>query len=123
MSTASRPWLVIAGITGALSVALAAMAAHAAGPEGAARMATAVRYLMWHSLALLAVAWLVTGPAAKWARRAGRLFVAGQVLFYGALLLSTVNGLEGIALAALAGGLSFIAGWLCLAMAGLSRRA
>ena len=123
MSTASRPWLVIAGITGALSVALAAMAAHAAGPEGAARMATAVRYLMWHSLALLAVAWLVTGPAAKWARRAGRLFVAGQVLFYGALLLSTVNGLEGIALAGLAGGLSFIAGWLCLAMAGLSRRA
>jgi len=114
----SRPWLVIAGLTGALSVAFGAVAAHAAEPAAAERFATAVRYLMWHTLALLAVAWLATGPAARWARWAGRLFVTGQVLFCGALLLSTVEGLGAIAVVAPAGGLAFIAGWLCLAMAG-----
>jgi uncharacterized membrane protein YgdD (TMEM256/DUF423 family) len=122
LNPASRPWIVIAGLAGALSVALGAMAAHAVEPETAARMATAARYLMWHTLALLAVAWLVTGPAARWALWAGRLFVAGQVFFCGALMLSTVPALAGVGIVVPVGGIAFIAGWLCLAMAGLRAR-
>ena len=63
----------------------------------------------------------MAGPAARWARRSGCLFIAGQFLFCGALLLSTIDGYEGIAVIAPAGGLSFIAGWLCLLLGGLHK--
>jgi uncharacterized membrane protein YgdD (TMEM256/DUF423 family) len=116
---APRLFLIVAGLSGTLAVALGAVSAHLAEPAMAERLATAVRYLMWHALALLAVAWLCNGSSRPWAVFAGLLFVTGQLLFCGSLILSSLVLPEGIAVLAPFGGLAFIAGWLCLAMAGI----
>ncbi|MGY8995637.1 MAG: DUF423 domain-containing protein [Alphaproteobacteria bacterium] len=121
-SVSPRLFLVVAGLTGALAVALGAVSAHLAEPAMAERLATAVRYLMWHALALLAVAWLCNRPSRRWAVIAGMLFITGQVLFCGSLILSSLTALEGAAIVAPAGGMAFIAGWLCLAVAGWRMR-
>ena len=117
-----KPWLIFAGLAGALAVALGAMAAHVAEPEAAHRLETAVRYLMWHALALVGVAWLATTAARRWANLAGGLFLSGMVLFCGTLAFSALGGHQAVTLLAPAGGLSFIAGWLALALAGLRWR-
>lgn len=117
-----RPWLVLAGLAGAVAVALGAMAAHLAEPEDAHRLEVAVRYLMWHALALLGVAWLATGPARRWALISGGLFCTGMVLFSGSLALSVATGIESVTLLAPAGGMAYMAGWLALGLAGLTTR-
>ena len=114
-----RIWLITAGLAGAAAVALGAMAAHVAEPEAAARLETAVRYLMWHALALLGVAWLAGTPVRRWAGLAGALFLAGMVLFCGTLAVSALTGNQTVTMLAPAGGMAFIAGWLALALAGL----
>lgn len=118
-----RWWLVIAGLAGAAAVAVGALAAHVADPQHAARLETAVRYQMWHALALLAVAWLAAGPARRWAVLAGRLFVVGLLLFCGTLQLSVLTGMDAITAGAPVGGIAFILGWLALVVAGLRWRA
>ena len=121
-SGAMKPWLIIAGLAGALAVALGAMAAHVAEAEAAHRLETAVRYLMWHALALLGVTWLATTGARRWANLAGGLYLSGMVLFCGTLAFSALSGHQALTLLAPAGGLAFIAGWLALALAGLRWR-
>jgi len=117
-----RSWLVIASLAGAVAVALGAMAAHVADPDDARRLEVAVRYLMWHALALLGVAWLATGAARRWASVAGGLFCAGMLLFSGSLALSVATGTESVTLVAPSGGLAYMAGWLALGLAGLTLR-
>lgn len=115
-------WLILAGLAGATAVALGAVAAHVAEPEVAQRLETAVRYLMWHALALPGVAWVATTPVRRWAHLAGGLFGAGMLLFCGSLTLSAFTGSQAVTMFAPAGGLAFIAGWLSLAVAGLRWR-
>jgi len=99
-------------------VVAGALGAHV-GDEAAERtVATAVRYQMWHALALLAVAWLVTTPQARFARIAGLLFVAGIVLFSGSLYLWSATGWRQITVVTPIGGVALILGWLDLAFAG-----
>ena len=117
-----NPWLILAGAAGAAAVATGALAAHVADPVAAHRLDVAVRYQMWHALALLGVAWLANGPARRWAVFAGRLFLVGLVLFCGALELSVLIGMEALTAGAPFGGLAFIGGWLALAVAGLRSR-
>ena len=61
-------WLVVAGILGGLGVACGAFGVHAlAGglpPDRLSVFETAVRYVLMHALALLAVAWLASRPDA-----------------------------------------------------------
>lgn len=115
-------WLIVAGLAGAAAVALGAMAAHVSEPEAAHRLEVAVRYLMWHALALIGVAWLAGTAVCRWARLSGCLFASGMVLFCGSLALSATTGNQSITMLAPAGGMAFIAGWLALAIAGLRWR-
>lgn len=122
-----RGWLTIAGIDGALMVALGAYGAHAfAGdPQGQAWFDTALRYQAWHALALLAVALLagrLSGLAGRLAAAAGGLFVVGTLLFCGTLYLLAFGGGRLFPLSAPLGGGAFILGWLALAGAGLAAR-
>ena len=68
------------------------------------------------------MAWLATTAARRWANLAGGLFLSGMVLFCGTLAFSALGGHHAITMLAPAGGLSFIAGWLALALAGLRWR-
>lgn len=89
---------------------------------------TAARYQMYHALALLAVAWIVsragevtagvsTAAGSGWAVLAGWLFVAGIVIFSGSLYAMVFTGVRGLGAVTPLGGVAFIAGWVCLAVA------
>jgi uncharacterized membrane protein YgdD (TMEM256/DUF423 family) len=69
----------------------------------------------------LAVAWANTrGPGAL-SHWAGWLFVAGTVLFSGSLYALALTGVRWLGAITPLGGVAFLAGWLCLALAA-SRR-
>lgn len=117
----SRLWLVLAGVNGAMAVAMGAYAWHALGTDPDAREMTsfAVTYQMWHALALLGIAALA-GRGAGWlVRAAGILFLGGIVLFSGTLYVLGLTGRVFLAGAAPVGGGMMILAWLLLAVAGL----
>jgi uncharacterized membrane protein YgdD (TMEM256/DUF423 family) len=78
---------------------------------------TAVQYLLIHGLALFAVAWSIgnwPGPLADWS---GYLFIAGILLFSGSLFLLVFTRVGWLGAITPFGGVSFLAGWICLALA------
>ena len=95
----TRTLIMAAAVLGFLGVGLGAFGAHGleATLEANGRadtFETATRYLMYHALALLAVAWLCENTASPWPRRAGWLFIAGTIVFSGSLLLLAVFNLR-----------------------------
>jgi len=121
-----RTCVVIGAVFGLLAVALGAFATHGLDAAGDARAAdlveTAARYQAIHAIALVlcGLLGLLAGPeapAARWAGRAALLFLAGIILFCGALYGLALAGLP-FAIAAPFGGTSFMLGWALLAVAG-----
>jgi uncharacterized membrane protein YgdD (TMEM256/DUF423 family) len=114
-------WLVIAAINGALAVALGAFAAHGlTGRLDAHSLAvfeTGARYHMYHALAIGLAALAMQGAAARMANRAAWLFFAGIVLFSGSLYVLAVTANPILAYVTPVGGVSFLAGWVVLALA------
>lgn len=78
---------------------------------------TAVRYQMYHALALLAVAWACTRWPGTLVTASGFLFVAGISVFSGSLYLLSLSGIRWLGAITPLGGLAMMAGWLCLAWA------
>ena len=104
-----------------IAVAAGAFGAHALrtrlSPELLAVFETGARYQMYHALALLGVAWAVTrwpGPLLIWA---GWLFALGTLLFSGSLYALALSGIRWLGAITPLGGVAFLAGWLCLALA------
>jgi uncharacterized membrane protein YgdD (TMEM256/DUF423 family) len=133
-----RAFLVIAAISGSLGVAAGAFGSHALRaklpPERLATFEIAVRYQLWHALALFAVVlvgllrfWhpsptteelVVAEGAMGWpAALAGWLFVAGTVLFSGSLYALALTGRRRWGMVAPLGGTCFILGWASLVLA------
>jgi uncharacterized membrane protein YgdD (TMEM256/DUF423 family) len=117
-----RVFLILSGLSGALAVALGAFAAHGLrgrlAPEALATWETGVRYLMYHALALVGVAWATArGPGMRLPVVAGWLMIAGMVLFSGSLTLLALSGIGWLGAVAPLGGVAFILGWLSLAWA------
>lgn len=117
-------FFVMGGFSGALGVALGAFGAHALksrlSPERLETFETGVRYQMYHALALLVAAFAV----GSWSSSilpvaAGWLFVAGTLLFSGSLYLLVLTDRRWWGAVTPLGGVAFIAGWVCLALAAL----
>jgi len=126
MKTAN-PWLAVAAISGLIAVGAGAYGAHGLSTKDSfqASFNTGVQYQMWHSLALLAVAWFTEqrhgAKAAKWGHLAGVFFVIGIVLICGTLYaLGLSSGLFMTGLAPI-GGMALMAGWAALAFAALRK--
>jgi uncharacterized membrane protein YgdD (TMEM256/DUF423 family) len=106
-----------------IGVAAGAFGAHALQERLAAdRLAifeTAVRYQMYHALGLLGAAW----AAARWpgslTTAAGWLFALGILVFAGTLYALAFGAPRLLGAVTPFGGLSFLAGWLLLAIAAL----
>jgi uncharacterized membrane protein YgdD (TMEM256/DUF423 family) len=83
---------------------------------------TGARYQMYHSLALVAIAF-ATGQIghARWISLAGWSFVTGIVLFSGSLYLLAITGIRTLGAITPVGGVAFLAGWVCLALAAAVR--
>ncbi len=117
-------FFLFGSISGGLAVALGAFGAHALKarltPDLLTTFETGVRYQMYHALALLAVALTMThAPAASLLSAAGWLFVIGTLLFSGSLYLLSFTRRRWLGAVTPFGGLAFIAGWVCLALAAL----
>jgi uncharacterized membrane protein YgdD (TMEM256/DUF423 family) len=116
-----RTFLLIAALGGFIAVALGAFGAHALrtrlGPDMLAVFETAVRYQMYHTLALLLVAALIPRMGGWLVVTAGWLFTAGIVLFSGSLYLLALTGVTTLGAITPIGGLAFLGGWALLAIA------
>jgi uncharacterized membrane protein YgdD (TMEM256/DUF423 family) len=125
---AGRNWLAIGALLGFLGVALGAFGAH--GLEGqfkswdlsAADQAkrlqnweVAVRYQMYHALALLVVGLVAARQPSRWLDVAGVLFGLGVLVFSGCLYAYALTGVRGLGLIVPLGGTAFLIGWLALA--------
>lgn len=120
-----RIFLAVAGLSGALSVAIDAIARHvlAGDPYRADLAATGARYGLIHAAALLGIA-LLAGRAhgGFWVFVAGWLIVAGLVLFCGSLDLVAAGAPRALTVLAPWGGTAFILGWVALFIAALRPR-
>jgi uncharacterized membrane protein YgdD (TMEM256/DUF423 family) len=122
-----RWFLITASLTGALSVALGAFAAHTLkqvlSPEAVATFETGVRYQFYHAFALLAVAIIYEKYPGSLLQWAGNCFQVGIILFSGSLYLLTALkaadtvGVSKIGIITPFGGLFFIAGWILMVIA------
>jgi uncharacterized membrane protein YgdD (TMEM256/DUF423 family) len=118
-----RVWLFVAAIMGALAVLCGAFAAHGLSARldehARAVFETGARYHMYHALALGLAAFAMRGPAEGRARAAAILFLIGILLFSGSLYLLALTGMTALGFVTPFGGLTFVAGWIFLALAAL----
>lgn len=122
-----KNFLIIAGLSGALTVALGAFGAHGlkrlVNAETISTFETGIRYQFYHTFALLAVAILYEKFPNKFLIWSGNSFLAGMVLFCGSLYVLTAldvahaTGYRRVGIITPFGGLFLIAGWLLLVMA------
>ncbi len=116
-----RWWLVIGAVNAFLSVAAGAFGAHALKARLPQDLQvifeTGARYHMYHALGLLAVAYAAHRFGGGLVSAAGWLFIAGIVLFSGSLFLLALSGIKILGAVAPIGGVCFLAGWACLAVA------
>jgi uncharacterized membrane protein YgdD (TMEM256/DUF423 family) len=120
----SRLWIGAGSLIGLTAVAMAAGAAHGL-PEridatALQMLRNAVQMQGWHALALLfAGLWSARGGIA--AHLAGAAFVAGALLFCGAVYALALFGIHAPAVAPI-GGTLLMLGWLLLGISALRRQ-
>jgi uncharacterized membrane protein YgdD (TMEM256/DUF423 family) len=78
---------------------------------------TAVRYQMYHALALIAVALIAARSPSGILSASGWLFAAGTVIFSGSLYLLTLTGARWWGAVTPIGGVCLMAGWGCFVWA------
>lgn len=121
----NRNYLALGAISAGLGVALGAFAAHALKmhllPPALATFEVAVRYQMYHALALLVVGLLAERRESRLLDMSGALFIAGTVLFSGSLYMLSLSGVKWLGAITPFGGVAFLAGWGCLVAAALRR--
>lgn len=128
--------LITIGLLGAIAVSLGALGAHflkgklSTGlitPDQLNGFDTAVKYQMYHTLAMLALFLFSKHSTHKYMNWAYNCFLIGIVMFSGSLyLLCTRNllGIEGLKVLGPItpiGGLFFVAGWIFIALIGLKK--
>jgi uncharacterized membrane protein YgdD (TMEM256/DUF423 family) len=117
----SQTFFVLGGLLGALAVAAGAFGGHLLkerlSTELLAIFEVAVRYHMYHALALLGAGWAAIQWPGPWTTAAGYCFAVGIVFFSGSLYVLSLSGVRWLGAITPLGGLAFIAGWLCLVAA------
>jgi uncharacterized membrane protein YgdD (TMEM256/DUF423 family) len=119
--SARAPLLRAAGALGALGVGAGAFGAHGledtVSPERLAVWATATRYLMWHVLALFALA--LSPVELERSNRIASCFIAGAAIFAGSLYLLVLLDQPKFGMITPIGGATLIFAWLQVFRAGL----
>jgi uncharacterized membrane protein YgdD (TMEM256/DUF423 family) len=115
-----RLFVIVGSIIMFIGVGSGAFGAHALSsyfeshPDLQSTFETAVRYLMIHGLAILAVAWASGRWPGGLINIAGFLFVAGILIFSGSLFILSLTGIRWLGAITPIGGAAFLAGWLFL---------
>ena len=118
----TKIFLVIASILGALSVVGDSFASHALKEQLSQELLDifqiGVRLQMYHSLALLMVAFLLTigdSPQPLMVI-SGYAFIIGIAIFSGSLYALSLTGIKLLGAITPLGGVAFISGWICMAI-------
>jgi uncharacterized membrane protein YgdD (TMEM256/DUF423 family) len=119
-----RAFQILGALAGVVGVALGAFGAHGLegrlSPEMLDVFETAVRYHLYHALALVATAAILARlPSSRLVAAAGWAFLAGIVLFSGSLYLLALTGARGLGAITPLGGIAFLVGWALLAIAAI----
>ncbi len=119
----ARLFLFSGGLFGLLAVAAGAFGAHALrarlDAEDLQIFETAVRYQMYHALALLAVGLLESRWPSALSTASGWFFLAGIVIFSGSLYVLVLSGARWWGAVTPIGGTAFLVGWFLLLWAAL----
>ncbi|MFO1012179.1 MAG: DUF423 domain-containing protein [Caulobacteraceae bacterium] len=117
MTWSRRNWMTLAALSGFLSVAMGAFAAHGIkDPKAAEWIRTGAMYEFMHAMATLACATFMQ-VGAKRAARAPAFFLSGSVLFSGSLYAMALGAPRWLGAVTPFGGMLFLTGWLLLAWA------
>lgn len=114
-------WVGLGALFAAIGVGLGAFGAHALklrlSPEDLAIFEVAVRYQMYHALALIGVGAVAMRIDSSLVKAAGWAFVIGILIFSGSLYALLGTGARMLGAVTPIGGVAFIAGWLMLSIA------
>ncbi|KIL41270.1 membrane protein [Gordoniibacillus kamchatkensis] len=119
-----KTFIALGSLNAFLAVALGAFGAHALksrlSPDMLDVYHTGVNYHIIHALALLLIAVLADKlGASSLVAASGWALFAGIVLFSGSLYALSLSGVKTLGAITPLGGVAFLAGWLCLAIAAL----
>lgn len=121
----ARFLLFAAALSGFICVALGAFASHLLQGQLTERLydvlQTGIQYQMFHTLALLVVAVLLKQQMSALLRWSGAAFLLGILLFCGSLYLLALSGQHWLGAVTPIGGILFLTGWGCLAVAAYKR--
>ncbi len=120
-----RTWIIAGAILGGLAVCTGAFGAHALeerlkASDKADAYEIAVRYQMYHALALVLVGLIGLQHASVWLNVAGGCFVGGIAIFSGLLYIYALGGPKILGAIVPIGGTAMIVGWVALAVAAAS---
>ncbi|WP_447980463.1 DUF423 domain-containing protein [Candidatus Nitrospira bockiana] len=110
-----RRFSVLGAVFGFLGVVAGAFGAHSLkavlSPEQLTVFETAVRYQMYHALALVLVGELGARASRTAWRQAGIAFAVGILLFSGSLYMLLLSGVRWLGAVTPLGGVAFLIGW------------
>ena len=116
-------WVTAGGFLGLFGVAMGAAGTHALEGRVAAdsldTVETAVRFQMYHAIALVALGGLSRVWRTRFVTWAGGLLLFGTIIFCGSLYLLALLDIGVFGAVAPVGGLSLMAGWAALAVGGV----
>lgn len=117
----NRTILLAGAIFMALAVLLGAFGAHALkkvlSPDMLAIYKTGVEYQFYHALGLLLIGVIGFHIRSKYLQWAGLFISIGIIIFSGSLYVLTLSGIKALGAITPIGGLSFVVGWIFLAIA------
>ena len=113
-----RVWVAVGAAFGLLAVVAGAAGVHALrdtiDADALNTFETAVRFQMFHALALLAIGSLSGRWTSGLVDAAGWLFIAGVLIFSGSLYILAITGIGVFGAIAPIGGLCLMSGWAML---------
>ena len=117
----NRTILLAGAIFMALAVLLGAFGAHALkkvlSPDMLAIYKTGVEYQFYHALGLLLIGVIGFHIRSRYLQWAGLFISIGIIIFSGSLYVLTLSGIKALGAITPIGGLSFVVGWIFLAIA------
>lgn len=118
MSSLQQFFIITAALLGFIAVAAGAFGAHflktRLSTDSLAVFEVAVRYQMYHALALFALAVMMGFVSSTWLVSAGWLFIAGVFIFSGSLYGLVFSGIKILGAITPIGGVLLLLGWLAI---------
>lgn len=121
ISPMDKTLMFVGALLGGVGVGIGAFGAHGLrgrlSPEMLGVFETGVRYHLYHALAILAAAALMSRLESRGVIVAGWSFAAGIVIFSGSLYALALTGITTLGAITPIGGVAFLIGWIALAVA------